>query len=73
VQLRDSGQKTPKLLVNDREIVVSDLQSALNQALQNRSERLVQLQADDNLPFAQVAQVVDACSSVKGKVAISVE
>ena len=73
VQLRDSGQKTPKLLVNDREIVVSDLQSALNQALQNRSERVVQLQADDDLPFAQVAQVVDACSSVKGKVAISVE
>jgi len=73
VQLRESGQKAPKLLVNDREIVMSDLQSALNQALQGRSERVVQLQADDNLPFAQVAQVVDACSSVKGKVVISVE
>jgi len=73
VQLRDSGQKTPKLLVNDREIAVSDLQSALNQALQGRTERVVQLQADDNLPFAQVAQVIDACSSVKAKVAVAMD
>jgi biopolymer transport protein ExbD len=73
VQLRDSGQKIPKLLVNDREIVVSDLQSALNQALQGRSERLVQLQADDTLPFAQLAQVIDACGSVKARVAVAME
>jgi len=73
VQLRDSGQKIPKLLVSDREIVVSDLQSALNQALQGRNERVVQLQADDNLPFAQVAQAIDACSSVKARVLISTE
>jgi len=73
VQLRDSGQKVPKVLVNDREIMVSDLQSALNQALQGRTERVVQLQADDNLPFGQVAQVVDACSSVKARVSIPAE
>ena len=73
VQLRDSGQKVPKLLVNDREIVVSDLQSALNQALQGRTGRVVQLQADDDLPFAQIAQIIDACSSVKAKVAVSTE
>ena len=73
VQLRDAGQKIPNLMVNDREIVVSDLQSALNQALQNRSERVVQLQADDNLPFAQVAQVIDACGSVKARVSIPAE
>lgn len=70
VQLRDSGQKIPKLLVNDREIAMSDLQGSLNQALQNRSERPVQLQTDDSLPFATVAQVIDAGSSVKAKVAI---
>jgi biopolymer transport protein ExbD len=73
VQLRDSGQKAPKLMVNDREIVMNDLQNALNQALQRQSNRLVHLQPDDNLPFAQVAQVMDVCSSVKAKVAISAE
>lgn len=70
VQLRDSGQKNPKILVNDREIALSDLQNVLNQALQGQNNRTIQLHADDNLPFAQVAQVIDACSSVKAKVVI---
>lgn len=70
VQLRDSGEKVPKLVVDNREVMISDLQSALNQALQNRSERLVDLQADDNLLFATVAQVIDAISSVRAKVRI---
>jgi len=73
VQLRDSGQHVPKVLVNDREVVMSDLQSALNQALQGQNDRVVQLQADDNLPFAQVALVIDACGSVKAKVAVAME
>ena len=70
VQLRDSGQKIPELLVDNREVLMSDLQSALNQTLQTHSERLIQLQADDSLPFATVAQVIDACSSVRAKVAL---
>lgn len=73
VQLRDSGRKIPKILVNDREIALSDLQNALNQALQGQSNRTVQLRADDNLPFSQVAQVIDACSSVKANVVIATE
>jgi biopolymer transport protein ExbD len=70
VQLRESGQKVPKLLVNDREIVLSDLQSALNQALQGQNDRVVQLEADDNLPFAQVALVIDASNSINARVVI---
>ena len=70
VQLRDSGQKLPKILVNDREIALSGLQNALNEALQGQNNRTIQLHADDNLPFAQVVQVLDACSSVKAKVMI---
>ena len=70
VQLHNSGQPRPAVTVNDQEIALSDLQTALNQALQGRSERIVHLQADDNLPFAQVAQVIDACNSVKAKVVI---
>jgi biopolymer transport protein ExbD len=70
VQLRDSGQKLPKLLVDNREVMISDLQNAINQALQSRSERLIEMQADDSLPFATVALVIDASSSVKAKVVI---
>jgi biopolymer transport protein ExbD len=52
---------------------MSDLQTALNQALQNQGERLVRFRADDNLPFGQVAQVIDGCSSVNAKVGITTE
>lgn len=70
VQLRDSGEKIPKLLVDNRDVMMSDLKNALNQALQSRSERLIAMQADDSLPFATVVQVIDASSSVKAKVMI---
>ena len=73
IQLRDSGQKAPKIVVNGREIVLSDLQNAVNQALQGQNNRIVQLQADDSVPFAQVAQVIDACSSLKATVAVPTE
>lgn len=71
VRLRNSGEKVPTVQVNDREIMMSDLQDALNQALREERNRLVQLQADDTLEFAQVAQVIDACSSVKAIVVIA--
>lgn len=70
VQLRDSGEKIPKLLVDNRDVMMSDLKNALNQALQSRSERLIEMQADNSLPFATVVQVIDASSSVKAKVMI---
>lgn len=70
VQLSDSGQEIPKVLVDNREMMMSDLQNALNQALQSHSERLIQLQADDSLSFATIAHVIDAGSAVKARVAI---
>ncbi len=73
VQLRDVGQKLPKISVNDREIALSGLQNALNQALQGQNNRIVQLQADDSVPFAQVAQIIDLCSSIKARTAIPTE
>lgn len=73
VQLRNSGENIPAVQVNGREIMMSDLQDALNQALREQTNRLVQLQADDSLKFAQVAQVIDACSSVKASVVIASE
>jgi len=73
VRVRSTGQPSPAVTVNDQEVSLSDLQTMLNRALQNRSTRVIRLQADDGLGFAQVAQVIDACNSVKAKVSISAE
>lgn len=73
VQLHNSGQPRPAIKVDDQEVSLPDLQTALNQALQGRTDRVVQLQADETLPFAEVAQVIDVCASVKAKVSIAAE
>jgi len=73
VQLHNSGQPRPALKVNNQEITWSDLQTALNQSLQNRSDRIVEVKAEGSLPFAEVAQVIDACSSIKAKVVLPAE
>jgi biopolymer transport protein ExbD len=70
VQLRDSGKPAPELTINNREIHPADLQNALNQALQNQKERIVVVDSDARLPFAQVAQAIDACTSVQAKVVL---
>ena len=67
VRVLASGQKLPELEVNDRAVSVAGLQSALNQALQNRSEKAVQISADSQLSFAQVVAVIDAIRSVGAK------
>ena len=73
VEFHSSGQPQPSLKINNREIAPSSLQSALNQSLQNRNDRTVEMKADGVLPFAQVAQVIDACASVKAKVVLPAE
>jgi len=73
VELHNSAQPRPSLKVNHREIAASNLQAALNQSLQNRTDRVVEIKAQDSLPFAQVAQVIDACTSVKAKVVLRTE
>ncbi len=73
VQLRTSDEKLPRLAVNGQEISASDLQTALNQALQGQPDRVVRLQVDDNISFAKVAFVIDECSSVNAHVAIPME
>lgn len=73
LQVHNSGQPRAAVKVNDQEVALPDLQTALNHALQGKADRVVQLHADDTLPFAQVAQVIDACTSVKAKVAITTE
>ena len=73
VEIHNSAQPRPSLKVNHQEIAASSLQTTLNQSLQNRGERIVDIKADPSLPFAQVAQVIDASTSVKAKVILSTE
>lgn len=64
VRVSTSGQKAPELKVNESPVSTANLQTALNQALQNRSEKVVVVNADARLSFAQVAHVIDAVRSV---------
>lgn len=59
-----SDQKAPELKVNDSAVSTANLQTALNQALQKRSEKLVVVHADPELSFGQVAHLIDAVRSV---------
>ena len=70
VRVSRSGQKTPELKVNDATISFANLQSALNQALQNRGEKVVVVTADPQLPFSDVAHVIDAVRSVGAQAAL---
>lgn len=73
VELHNSGQAPPSLKVNNQEIAISNLQTMLNQSLQDKSNRIIEIRADGALPFAQVAQAIDACASIKAKVVLPTE
>ena len=72
VEVTKSSQSAPDVRVDNKDVHLPDLQRALNQSLQKQNERVVVLRADGQLPFAQVAQVIDVCTSVKAKVAVAV-
>jgi biopolymer transport protein ExbD len=70
VQALNAGQQSPILKV-DREPVSSEaLRSILTQASQNRSGKVIRLNADGQLSFAQVVRVIDTCRSVGAKVVL---
>ena len=73
IELHNSAQPRPALKVNGQEVALSELQTTINRSLQNRGDRIVEIKAEGSLPFAQVAQVIDACSSVKAKVVLPPE
>lgn len=71
VQMHNSGQPIPAVKVNDREIPWPALQNALEQAFENQTEKLVVVEADDSLPFAEILSVIDLSRSVAAQVAVS--
>jgi biopolymer transport protein TolR len=70
VQLINSGQQTPILKINNRQIPLANLQNMLTQIFQNQTQKVVQLKADGQLPLADVVHAIDACHSTGAKVVL---
>ncbi len=68
VQLSNSGEHTPILKINNRQIPIANLQNMLTQIFQNRAEKFVLLKADAQLPVADVVHVIDACHSIGAQI-----
>jgi biopolymer transport protein ExbD len=71
VQVLNSGQQPPILKVNNEVVPSPTLQSTLNQSFQNRSEKVVLLQVERTVPFADVAHVIDICRSTGARVVLA--
>jgi biopolymer transport protein ExbD len=73
VQLINSGQQTPILKINNRQIPLANLQNMLTQLFQNRPEKVALVKADGRLPFADIVHVIDVCRSAGAKVVLAVQ
>ena len=60
VQVIDKGPgQTPGLKINQDDISWNDLQSRLTDIFKTRAEKVMFVKGDDNIPFADVANVID--------------
>jgi biopolymer transport protein ExbD len=71
VQVSNTGGQTPTLKINNQQIPSAALQSTLMQLLHSRSEKVVVVNADGQLSFADVVHVIDACRSTGAKIALA--
>ena len=72
VQLINSGQQTPILKINNRQIPLTNLSNMLTQLFQNRPEKVVLVRGEGQLPFADVVHVIDGCHSTGAKVVLTI-
>jgi biopolymer transport protein ExbD len=59
VQLLKSNSGQPALKINQDSVTWDKLQSTLSGIFSQRAEKVMFVKADDDLPFADVAQVID--------------
>jgi len=71
VQVSSGGREGPTLKINNQQIAAAALQFTLMQLLQNRSEKVVAVNADGQLTFGDVAHVIDSCRSAGAKIALA--
>ena len=72
VQLLNSGQRWPTLRINDKQIPWASLRNALGHVLQGRGGKVVRVEAEAILPFADVVEVTDICRSTGAEVVLLV-
>ena len=70
VQVLNSGQRGPALMINNEHIPWSNLQGALKQIFRIQSEKVVLVKAEETLPFADVVNVIDVSRSTGAKVVL---
>jgi len=70
VELFNSRQQPLTLKINNDQIPRSALQGTLMQHFQKGDEKVILLKADVHLPFADVAHVIDMCSSTGANVVL---
>lgn len=70
LQMQKSGDQQPILKINDEQIPWAALQRTVRRLEQNRSERVVLIKADGVLPFADVIEATDICSSIGAKIVL---
>lgn len=70
LQVAKSGQRLPRLKVNDEPVPWEALQSTLRLLFQNRSDRVVLLKAEGTLPFADVVTAADMCRATGTEVVL---
>ncbi len=63
VQLISIPGQDPALKINQEAVTWQNLQDRLTQIYKERAEKVMFVKADDNLPFADVAQVIDIAHS----------
>ena len=64
VQLIDRGPgQTPALKINQDEATWENLQGRLTDVFKTRAEKVMFVKGDDNIPFADVANVIDIAHS----------
>jgi biopolymer transport protein TolR len=59
VQVLKGGGDKPALKINQDDVTWDTLQGRLTDIFKERAERVMFVKADDSLPFADVAQVID--------------
>ena len=70
LQVAKSGQRLPRLKVNDEPVPWEALQSTLRLLFQKRRDRVVLLKAEGTLPFADVVTAADMCRSTGTEVVL---
>jgi biopolymer transport protein TolR len=59
VQLIDRGAQDPGLKINQEDATWDNLQGRLSDIYKTRAEKVMFVKGDDNIPFADVANVID--------------